>query len=297
MRTPPAESSRRFGSFSRLRRSSRRMPGGTAAGTALQSGSLLITATIVSVASPPENARFPVSISNSTHPNAQMSVRSSWNSSKARTSRSELPVGRFRSTKPYRSRGRSPKAAHTVARSAPAAGRRGRPGEIAAAEERTRHADHPGRCRQSSGRAGPHRDDKIDPVDSLRDLTLALSADPDVQLAVVFGSAAKGTLHRQSDLDIAVMGVPSTTRLAGVAVTLARIAGREIDLIALETAPPLLRFEIARDGAVLVARDRHLWPDFQARAMVDWWEWAPLAQRFATAAIARLQSQAHHGPA
>ena len=134
-------------------------------------------------------------------------------------------------------------------------------------------------------------------MDSLHDLTSALAADPDVLLAVVFGSAAKGTLHRRSDLDIAVMGVPSTTRLAGPAVTLSRIAGREVDLVALETAPPLLRFEIARDGAVLVARDRHRWPDFQARAMVDWWEWAPLAHRFAAAAIARLQSRADHGPA
>ncbi len=93
------------------------------------------------------------------------------------------------------------------------------------------------------------------------------------------------------------MGVLSTTRLAGLAVTLARIAGREVDLIPLETAPPLLRFEIARDGAVLVERQPHLWSDFQARAMVDWWEWAPLARRFASAAMARLQSQAGHGRA
>ncbi|MDO8680498.1 MAG: nucleotidyltransferase domain-containing protein [Acidobacteriota bacterium] len=134
-------------------------------------------------------------------------------------------------------------------------------------------------------------------MDSLQDLTSALAADPDVQLAVVFGSAAKGTLHRRSDLDLAVMGVPSTTRLAGLAVTLARIAGREVDLIPLETAPPLLRFEIARDGAVLIERHPHLWSDFQVRAMVDWWEWAPLARRFASAAMARLQSQAGHGPA
>ena len=134
-------------------------------------------------------------------------------------------------------------------------------------------------------------------MDSLQELAAALTADPDVQLAVVFGSAARGALHRRSDLDIGVMGLRSTTRLAALAVTLARIAGREVDLIQLETAPPLLRFEIARDGAVLAARAPHLWPDFQARAMVDWWEWAPLARRFAAAAMARLGSQAGHGRA
>ena len=134
-------------------------------------------------------------------------------------------------------------------------------------------------------------------MDSLKNLTSALAADPDVQLAVVFGSAAKGASHRRSDLDIGIMGLPSTQRLAALAVTLARTAGREVDLIPLETAPPLLRFEIARDGAPLLERAPHLWVDFQARAMVDWWEWAPLARRFAAAAMARLQSPAGHGAA
>jgi len=93
------------------------------------------------------------------------------------------------------------------------------------------------------------------------------------------------------------MGLRSTTRVAALAVTLARIAGRHVDLIELETAPPLLRFEIARDGAVLLERVPHLWRDFQARAMVDWWEWAPFARRFAAAAMTRLQSQVGDGPA
>ena len=134
-------------------------------------------------------------------------------------------------------------------------------------------------------------------MDSLKDLASALAADPDVQLAVLFGSAARGAPQRRSDLDIGVMGLRSTARLAALAVTLARTAGREVDLIPLETAPPLLRFEIARDGAVLLERTPYLWSDFQARAMVDWWEWAPLARRFAAAAMARLQSQAGHGAA
>ena len=118
-----------------------------------------------------------------------------------------------------------------------------------------------------------------------------------MQLAVVFGSAARGALNRRSDLDVGVMGLQSTARLAALAVTLARIVGRHFDLVQLETAPPLLRFEIARDGAVILERDPHLWSDFKARAMVDWWEWAPLARRFAEAAMAHLESQAGDGPA
>ena len=131
-------------------------------------------------------------------------------------------------------------------------------------------------------------------MDSWPNLIAALTAEADVQLAVVFGSAARHATHRRSDLDIGVSGV-APARLPALAVTLARIAGREVDLIALDTAPPLLRFEIAREGSVLLARAPHLWPDFQARAMVEWWEWAPLARRFTAAAMARLEAE--HGPA
>jgi hypothetical protein len=34
-----------------------------------------------------------------------------------------------------------------------------------------------------------------------------------------------------------------------------------------------------------------LWSDFRARAMVDWWDWAPFARRFGAAAMARLGSK------
>jgi predicted nucleotidyltransferase len=117
----------------------------------------------------------------------------------------------------------------------------------------------------------------------------ALRANPDVTLAAVFGSSARGAASRSSDLDIGVEGVPSS-RLPALAVTLSRLAGREVDLIQLETAPPLLRFEIARDGVLLAERTEGRWPAFQARAMVDWWDWAPTARRFAEAAIGRLSS-------
>lgn len=83
IRAPAAESRRRLGSFSRDRRSNRRIPEGTPPGSTLQFGSLLTTATIVSVASSPGKARVPVSISNSTQPSAQMSVRLSTASPRA----------------------------------------------------------------------------------------------------------------------------------------------------------------------------------------------------------------------
>ena len=122
-------------------------------------------------------------------------------------------------------------------------------------------------------------------------LQRALATESTVQLAVMFGSTTRETAGPASDVDVGVLGVASN-RLPQLEASLSRAAGRPVDLIALETAPPLLRFEVARDGIVVLERTPHAWNDFRARAMVDWWDWAPIARRFHRAAADRLREQA-----
>lgn len=129
-------------------------------------------------------------------------------------------------------------------------------------------------------------------MDAYSALTAALQSDDRIRLAVIFGSAARGTSSSQSDIDVGVLGLPPGD-LPKTAVRLARVAGREVDLIDLASAPPLLRVEIARDGVLLVARPQHLWADFRGQALIDWWDWAPLARRFGAAAMARLNAGTH----
>ena len=124
----------------------------------------------------------------------------------------------------------------------------------------------------------------------------ALETDESVVLAVLFGSGARNELRPTSDLDVGVLGTVAG-RLAALQVTLERATRRTVDLIALDTAPPLLRFEIARDGIVLVERTPHLWSDFKMHAMIDWWDWAPTARLFQQAAVARLRSGGSRGSA
>jgi predicted nucleotidyltransferase len=124
-------------------------------------------------------------------------------------------------------------------------------------------------------------------------LEAALRQQSGVQLAVLFGSAATGLDRSGSDLDIGVL-VDGDEALQ-LMVTLSRAVGRTVDVVMLNTASPLLRFEIARDGRVVLERAPHLWTDFRARAMVDWWDWAPLARRFRHAAALRLRTKAVRG--
>lgn len=132
----------------------------------------------------------------------------------------------------------------------------------------------------------------------LEALRKALEAQPAIRLAVLFGSMARGRSSARSDVDLALRLVRDDAAARREAVAAAgRATGREIDVVDLDAAPPLLRFQIARDGVVLVEREPRLWTRFKARAMVDWWDWAPTARRIHAAYVRRLREQtAHAGP-
>lgn len=123
-----------------------------------------------------------------------------------------------------------------------------------------------------------------------------LEAWPGLRLAVLFGSSARSEARADSDLDVGVLLAPGADSESALQVALARATGRGVDVVRLDAAPPLLRFEIARDGRVLVERAPHGWSDFRARAMTDWWDWAPLARIIQEAAARRLRAALAHGP-
>ncbi len=132
----------------------------------------------------------------------------------------------------------------------------------------------------------------------LERIKCALDQTPAVRLAVVFGSAARQTESRDSDIDVGISWLDGAVQpAAAVAVALERAAGLPVDLVLLDDAPPLLRFEIARDGQVLVERVPHAWADFRAKAMIDWWDWAPTARMMHRVMAERLKEEAAHGPA
>jgi uncharacterized protein len=127
-------------------------------------------------------------------------------------------------------------------------------------------------------------------------LRRVLDGRPGVRLAALFGSTATRRRHAWSDVDVGVLLDPDVD-LPALGVELERATGARVDLIPLDNAPSLLRFEIARDGVLLVARDAHEWPEFRARAMIDWWDWAPTARMMHRVMAERLREEARRGPA
>jgi len=67
---------------------------------------------------------------------------------------------------------------------------------------------------------------------------------------ILFGSVARGEAEEDSDLDLAVEGLPAARLFDAMAKAL-RAAGRPVDLLRLEEAPTTLRDRVLADGEVV----------------------------------------------
>jgi len=97
----------------------------------------------------------------------------------------------------------------------------------------------------------------IPPNPDVRRLVAPLrEALPDLMAVYLFGSAASGHAGRESDLDLAALTekpMPARQRF-NLAETLARIAGRDVDLVDLRSADTVLRMQVVERGRRLFAR-------------------------------------------
>ena len=95
-------------------------------------------------------------------------------------------------------------------------------------------------------------------IDQYKPQLASLFDTSDVVLAYLFGSEAKGTANRESDIDIAVLlsdQIPQAEygqRVVDLNTELIGIFRRgAVDVALLNTAPPLLAFQVVRHGVVI----------------------------------------------
>jgi uncharacterized protein len=120
----------------------------------------------------------------------------------------------------------------------------------------------------------------------LRALRASFRTEPNVRLAVLFGSRAIGTDDERSDVDVLVaLQDPSVSRLAELAERLSRGIGREMQLVRLSEAEtsPVLMSDVIDQGRVLIDR-ADLWSALQERAP-RWQRLARGVERSSAAAI------------
>ena len=121
----------------------------------------------------------------------------------------------------------------------------------------------------------------------------SLLASAGVEVAILFGSAATGRLRPDSDIDIGILcssgrGMDLGGELA-LGAELERVFGREVDLVRLDAASTLLRFEASRGRCLHQAREG-AFADFVSRALLEYEDLRPILRRCADGMFRRLKA-------
>ena len=105
---------------------------------------------------------------------------------------------------------------------------------------------------------------------------------PDVVVAYLFGSVARGQATPLSDVDIAVLLDPTAKpeavldRQITLLTELTQLAELEVQLTLLNDVPPLLAYEVIREGILLHQRSGAERVAFQVKAMKEYFDVQPM---------------------
>ena len=111
-------------------------------------------------------------------------------------------------------------------------------------------------------------------------LASVLSRFPQVRLAALFGSLARGTEGAESDIDVAIQADTALTVEERIAITeaIALAFNRPVDLVDVHTAGQPLLHHIVSTGKQVVGT-RHLWGDLIYRNIMENEDFVPYQKR------------------
>lgn len=106
-------------------------------------------------------------------------------------------------------------------------------------------------------------------------LKVFLDNDQNVVFALIFGSYAKERQKKASDIDIGIYFVqpPEGIKLLNLINVLSELAGREVDVVVLNNAPPFLRHQIMKNRVILTIKDMAVYAKFREKTISDYDEY------------------------
>lgn len=121
------------------------------------------------------------------------------------------------------------------------------------------------------------------------------AAQPDIVAVYLFGSLAEGRATPSSDVDIAVLLKDEADATVGgerhLALTdeLERLTHREVDVVMLNTASPILQHQVLKHGRMLYEGDRRARVEFEVRAGKIYADLKPMYDYFARALFQEIR--------
>lgn len=112
-------------------------------------------------------------------------------------------------------------------------------------------------------------------MNSNEKLKVFLDRDQNVVFALIFGSYAEGRQKKASDIDIGIYFVqpPEGIKLLTLINVLSELAGREVDVVVLNNAPPFLRHQIMKNRVILTIKDMAVYAKFREKTISDYDEY------------------------
>lgn len=136
--------------------------------------------------------------------------------------------------------------------------------------------------------------DRRQALDGIRS---ALAARPEVLEAYLFGSLARDEAGPTSDVDVAVyldeaLAAPERNRTVFeiAAELMSRLGTNEVDVVALNGAPPLLYHRVLRDGERVVTRDLVATTRREGQALSRYCDWVPQLAKIEAAHRRRIDA-------
>jgi predicted nucleotidyltransferase len=133
---------------------------------------------------------------------------------------------------------------------------------------------------------------RLDPDGYVRLFAPILEARPEVRFAWLYGSAARGEMNAESDIDVAVSLEPDTDDWEFRLWAMRELGGAartdEVQVAVLEKAPLSLRATVVREGRLLMDRLPAERRTFERYTLLRWWDEAPRARWTARMLTERL---------
>ncbi|MFH1227466.1 MAG: nucleotidyltransferase domain-containing protein [Planctomycetota bacterium] len=114
---------------------------------------------------------------------------------------------------------------------------------------------------------------------------------PKVIAAYLFGSAVSGKDNRFSDIDLAVLidpsgiGRVSPELRINLSLELGALLGREVDVIILNNADTLLKYEIYRTGKIIFEKTPAISRGIMAESLGEYYDYQPILRMYHKSAI------------
>jgi predicted nucleotidyltransferase len=124
-----------------------------------------------------------------------------------------------------------------------------------------------------------------------------LSQQEDVVAAYLFGSVARGQARPASDVDVAVLldlersPLEQVERQLDLTEALGATANRPVQITMLNRAPPILIYQVLRDGLLLYERDTQERIAFEVRAIRIYLDLKPMLEFLSERLLSRIQEE------